>query len=267
MLKQKTDFPRGVLHIGRCEPLLGHELFEPSEKLRAFVEHYWAITWEQQPAITRETVPHPCVHLVLEPGRSELHGVHLKRFTRVIEDSGRVLGVKFRPGGFRAFVDESVARFTGKVVHPATVFGASIDSLEAAATACARARDAFEHMDRFLIAFAPIATGELMSVSAIVQAIVSDRSITRVEMLVPRFGMGLRQLQRTFRAYVGVSPKWVIQRYRLIEAAEQVRNQNGSVDFAGLALDLGYADQAHFIRDFKKLVGKSPAEYHRSLPV
>lgn len=33
---------------------------------------------------------------------------------------------------------------------------------------------------------------------------------------------------------------------------------------ATLALDLGYADQAHFIRDFKKLVGSSPAEYARA---
>jgi AraC-like DNA-binding protein len=28
-----------------------------------------------------------------------------------------------------------------------------------------------------------------------------------------------------------------------------------------LALDLGYFDQAHFIKDFKAVVGRSPAEY------
>jgi AraC-like DNA-binding protein len=37
------------------------------------------------------------------------------------------------------------------------------------------------------------------------------------------------------------------------------------VDWADLSLDLGYADQAHFIRDFKRLVGVSPAEYARRL--
>jgi AraC-like DNA-binding protein len=39
----------------------------------------------------------------------------------------------------------------------------------------------------------------------------------------------------------------------------------GAADLAGLALDLGYADQAHFIRDFKRLVGRPPAGYARSI--
>jgi AraC-like DNA-binding protein len=265
MLKRKVESPRGVLHIGPGEPLLGLERFEPGQGLCPFIEHYWAVTWKRQPRTTRETVPHPCVHLVLEPGRSELHGVYLRRFTRIIEGSGRVLGVKFRPGGFRTFAKESVARLTGKIVHPSTILGRSIQRLEADATSCAEAGEAFRFVDAFLTRFDPTSTSELITVTNIVESIVNDRSITRVELLVPRFGLGLRQLQRIFREYVGVGPKWVIQRYRLIEAAERIRNRAESVDFAGLAFDLGYADQAHFIRDFKKLVGTPPAEYQKTL--
>jgi len=81
---------------------------------------------------------------------------------------------------------------------------------------------------------------------------------------VEEHAIAARQLQRLFREYVGVTPKWVIQRYRLIEAAERLAT-GVTEDFAGLALDLGYADQAHFIRDFKKLVGRPPAGYARSV--
>ena len=63
--------------------------------------------------------------------------------------------------------------------------------------------------------------------------------------------------------YVGVSPKWVIKRNRLQDAAEQLAG--GAVSCAQMALELGYFDQAHFIKDFKSIVGKSPAEYARSL--
>ena len=35
-------------------------------------------------------------------------------------------------------------------------------------------------------------------------------------------------------------------------------------DWAALALDLGYADQAHLIRDFKKIVGRTPVEYAKA---
>ena len=70
-------------------------------------------------------------------------------------------------------------------------------------------------------------------------------------------------LQRLFGRYVGVSPKWVIQRYRLHEAAEQLATGE-SVSQTELALNLGYSDQAHFIRDFKAIVGVSPAAYARA---
>ena len=73
----------------------------------------------------------------------------------------------------------------------------------------------------------------------------------------------MRQLQRLFKEYVGVSPKWVIQRYRLFDAAERIA-AGTIVKGADLALELGYADQAHFIRDFKT-VGRSPADYARSI--
>jgi AraC-like DNA-binding protein len=39
-----------------------------------------------------------------------------------------------------------------------------------------------------------------------------------------------------------------------------------AVDWADLALELGFADQAHFIGDFKKRIGRTPAEYARRLP-
>ena len=74
----------------------------------------------------------------------------------------------------------------------------------------------------------------------------------------------MRALQRLFAEYVGVSPKWTIRRYRLQEAAERLAAAE-SVDWPALALDLGYADQAHFIRDFKRMIGRAPAEYFKRM--
>jgi AraC-like DNA-binding protein len=57
-----------------------------------------------------------------------------------------------------------------------------------------------------------------------------------------------------------VTPKWVIQRYRLHEAAEQLKGPNPP-SLAAIAADLGYVDQAHFAGDFKRVVGRSPARF------
>ena len=86
-----------------------------------------------------------------------------------------------------------------------------------------------------------------------------DPAITRVEHLCAHAGYSKRTLQRLFREYVGVTPKWVLDRIRLHEAAE--RMADGGADWASMALDLGYFDQAHFIKAFKAVVGRSPADY------
>ena len=91
----------------------------------------------------------------------------------------------------------------------------------------------------------------------------ADREITRVADVVSRTGIGERRLQRLFAEYVGASPKWVIRRYRLHEAAERLA-EDVDVDLAALALDLGYFDQAHFARDFRAIVGRPPASYARN---
>jgi AraC-like DNA-binding protein len=55
-----------------------------------------------------------------------------------------------------------------------------------------------------------------------------------------------------------------IQRYRLYEAAMQM--EKGLIpDWAQLSVGLGYYDQAHFIKDFKAVLGRSLEEYIRAM--
>ena len=82
------------------------------------------------------------------------------------------------------------------------------------------------------------------------------------EQLADLAGVSLRTLQRRFHAYVGIGPKWVVQRFRLLDVTA-VAHAGGDVDWAGLAARLGYADQSHLIRAFTRLVGHPPATYAR----
>ena len=77
---------------------------------------------------------------------------------------------------------------------------------------------------------------------------------TTVAELADRFAVSQRTLQRAFADCVGVGPKWVLQRYRMHEAAERIA-AGEPPDAAALAFDLGYFDQSHFIRDFTTQIG------------
>jgi AraC-like DNA-binding protein len=265
MARPKLEKPRGILNVRADEPMPGMWRYWPSDDLAPFVEHYWTIEWDVPEPIVRETLPHPSVHLILEQGRNEeLAGVATSKFTRVIEGKSRVFSVKFYPGGFRPFIDAPVSTLSNRVFDLSEVLGASARGLCDRALAHADHQSTIDVIENFLRAFHPRADDSLFLVQRIAGRVIDDRTITRVEQIVDEFDIGKRTLQRVFDDYVGVSPKWIIQRFRLHEAAERIAS-SANVRWSAIALELGYADQAHFIRDFKKLIGKSPADYSRML--
>jgi transcriptional regulator GlxA family with amidase domain len=93
---------------------------------------------------------------------------------------------------------------------------------------------------------------------------VQDRALVRVDQVAALGSLSVRSLQRLFATYLGVSPKSVLARYRLQDAAAAI--DAGQVeDLAGLAVSLGWFDQAHFSRDFRAVVGMPPSAYlHRA---
>jgi AraC-like DNA-binding protein len=117
-----------------------------------------------------------------------------------------------------------------------------------------------EAVEAFLRARRPPLDPDVAAVNRATELIMLDRTVIRVDQVVERTGIGKRSLQRLFAEYAGVSPKWVIQRYRLHEAAERLA-EGGDLDLAMLAAELGYFDQAHFAKDFKAVVGSPPHRY------
>jgi transcriptional regulator GlxA family with amidase domain len=115
-------------------------------------------------------------------------------------------------------------------------------------------------LDRALAPLAPEAPGPYLDLLGIVGRAAEDRALVRVDQLADLAGTSVRSLQRLFATYVGVSPKAVLARYRLQDAAAAI--DDGEVeDLAGLAASLGWFDQAHFSRDFRSVVGVTPSAY------
>jgi AraC-like DNA-binding protein len=265
MPEVRVDPPRGLLNLESAEGRIRLARYYPSDaSISFFVEHYWIVAWRLagQPPFTSETLPYPSVHVVLEPGDSRVVGVPRGKFTRTLRGDSFVFGIKFRPGGFRPFVDGPVSRFTNRSVAIWSVLQYGAELTEAVLGAGTDAA-MIECAEALLLRHLPEPDPQIPILGEIVEKIAANRSIVRVDQLVGDDGLGRRALQRLFREYVGVTPKWVIQRYRLFEAAERL--SAAEADGAQLAQELGYFDQAHFIRDFKAMVGQTPHAYARTL--
>jgi AraC-like DNA-binding protein len=123
----------------------------------------------------------------------------------------------------------------------------------------ARQRAAVAAVEGWLRGLLPVDEEGLL-VNAVVEYVEADPSVQRVRQVCERFAVSERTLQRLTARRIGLSPKWLIQRRRLHEAAERLSDRPRP-DLAQVAVDLGYADQAHFSRDFRTVTGLTPGEF------
>jgi transcriptional regulator GlxA family with amidase domain len=170
------------------------------------------------------------------------------------------MGVKFLPGTFPVFSARSMVDLVDVVLPLHEVFGEQARQLARRVAGEPDELRAIGQIEEFLRALSPRRDENAELVAGLVARVRDDRNITRSEALARYAGVSLRSLQRMFERYLGLGPKWVICRARVQEAAERV-SAGQVVDWAALAIQLGYHDQAHLIHDFKAQVGFTPAAY------
>ncbi len=257
-----TTSTRGILRPDQLGRAFSLTRLLPPPDLADVVERHWVVRWDlrDRDPYTSEVITHPCVNVCFEPHGAHIYGVQRPKDVRELSGTGWCVGTKFRPGGFAGFTERSLGDLTDGVFAFAELWGEDGDAV---ARAGAR-EDTVEGKLALLCDFlrerrpAPDATADL--VRAVVRDMLTAAPGTKVETIAARHAVSPRQLQRLFAERVGVSPKWVLQRYRLHEAAEQLASGERQ-DWARVAVDLGYFDQSHFIRDFTAYVGQSPARY------
>jgi AraC-like DNA-binding protein len=171
-----------------------------------------------------------------------------------------------RPGGLGAFVSGSAADFTDRVVPLGQALGTDEAALLRQVTAepdeAARVALLAAALEQAVDPERRLPAGRVAEVARLAE---TDRGVRRLADLCDLAGLGPRTLQRMFLQYAGVSPTWVIRRYRLLDAAEAVR-EGKPVSWAEIAAGLGYADQAHLTRDFRAATGQTPAAYAGAQP-
>lgn len=239
---------------------------EPPPDLGDLVDYFWWVRWETTEPHEQEVVPRPVVHLSAEAvdgaPRLLVHGVHPRMFARRLEGAGHTVAAAFRPAGFHPFLRGDVSRLAGREVPALEVLGVEDRAVAEQALACERPEDGAAVLAAWLRGLEPQPDPLVRRLAALVERAEEDTSLVRAEQLAELAGVSLRTLQRWFASHVGIGPKWVVQRFRLLDVTAAAHGHE-DVDWAALAARLGYADQSHLIRAFTRLVGHPPAHYAR----
>ncbi|MGE0129577.1 MAG: DUF6597 domain-containing transcriptional factor [Blastocatellales bacterium] len=249
--------------------------FQVAPPLSKNVECIWALeggNWRESPAPER-ILPDGCVELILnlgapfrehkESGRCDLQPSRfvVGQMTQpvLISPTGPVqlLGIRFAPGGAMPFFSIPPGELTN-----------TIAPLEDIATTLDREITGRVYEARGLSEKARIVEALLLkqmhakeergaSLQEAISEIVRNGGQISIDQLASDLGISGRQLERRFLSEVGIGPKLLCRILRFQQVFRAVEREDKN--WARIAADCGYYDQAHLIRDFRQFAGQTPS--------
>jgi len=235
----------------------------PIDALAPWIRHYWLIRWDLAAPHTQSVLPLPTANATIEEHTDGVGLSSSHRFDKTLEGKGAVFGTTFRSTGLHAFVRVPVHTMATERTRFADAFRGDVEPIRAMGFGGASDVEMVSALDRFWLAEEPRLHPDAAEIERWVELAQSEPAIGRAELLAKRVGIGLRTLERRLREHTGFTPKQLLRRFRLLEASARLEG-GGEIDHAALALTLGYADQAHFARDFAAVVGRPPGKYARA---
>ena len=249
---------------------------KPSHLLANTVRKYWFLEGHinSEEIDVERILPDGCTELIIHYGKpfkivnengpvlQETAFVfgQLQRFIDLLPANHiGVMGVRFHPWGLNQFIKIPSAELKGEAVSLKNLFGDSqqklVDEIFVANNSTQRAGI----MDEFLIArYRHKINNEKLS--GLIDQIHQHRGSLSVDELTRLSGNSERQLERSFHAGIGLSPKAYS---RIIRFQNSLRLASHARNLTDLALNAGYYDQAHFTREFTDIAGHTPRNYFK----
>jgi AraC-like DNA-binding protein len=233
--------------------MLHYRELPPSPRLAAHIECYWTIC-QQGPGPLQRVLPDGCADLLLTQTGSSAALSAVGPMTRYLDHSvpegTRLFGVRFRPGRWRRALAVPGERIVDSIVPLEDLWGSRAGGLrERLAEA-----GSLEESARAVEAALSTPEGD-EPIDRAVAFLVQAGGCVSMDDLARDAGLSPRQFRRVCLDRTGLTPKFLARVLRFRHAAARVgRNEVASA----VALDCGYYDQAHLIRDFREFAGRTP---------
>jgi AraC-like DNA-binding protein len=233
--------------------------FAPPPRLAASVECFWVMRHSERAPVSHRVLPDGCADIIFTSGAGtstlQVAGVMTKFQDFPIISGQTLVGMRFHPGMWTAHVGVPAELLTD--AHP------TLEELWGS-----RARPLLSQIEDLrsskqcvsLLAENVTPT----SITPLQRALAWMRScngLVSLDDVASQAGISLRQFRRLCLQTTGLSPKLLARILRFRYALSRIHNERG--EHAGLAADCGYFDQSHFIADFQRFSGRTPAAFCR----
>ena len=261
---------------------------KPSTLLADFVDNFWLYEGYEAPHVNERILPTGTLELVINLRENELRiyphdetercarysgaivsGAHGRGFISDTEEEAFIIGVHFKPGGAFPFLGCQSDELADMHIDLEALWGASsANRLRMRLCEAATATERFDLLEDALTGqiFRPL---EHHYAVATALETFGDQIEVTVHDIAKKVGLSQRRFIQVFKAEVGMTPKLFSRLQRFQRARAIIHRQEETADWVNIAMDCGYFDQSHLIREFREFSGLSPAaylgQYHRVL--
>ena len=252
--------------------------FNPCPQLTPFVKCYWMLESNGEVLITDKILPDGCIEMIFHFGeqfvknknnapervdRFFVNGQNTIPFTLSPTGVSYLIGIRFFPYGAWPFVHVPMDELTNKFVSLEDLYGDNANQLTEQLINEPPGDRRIQLIEQFLLTELAKSKWTVDPVvNKLVSWVYSDKSKLNLHRFAKEIKYSERQIRRKFMDTIGINPSLFIRVVRFREVLRQLNNGDES-ELLGVALDSGYHDQSHFIRDFKNFTGQTPTEYFR----
>lgn len=247
---QPTITEAGLKCFGLCQ-----EYLFPCETLKGMVHSYLQVRAEKPTPYP--IIPDGSQSIFISPQGSIIGGAQLKVCDIQIMEPGEYFGIRFYPGALRYFFDLNISEITGQFVDekffPCRDFRDLYNNIY-------RYQDFRERADIcekwFLRNYKAQPDSQF---NRALKLIYQSSGNMKIDQLASRVGWSARHLNRIFKLHTGLNTKTFSQIIRIQNACKQLYMTPDSSP--KMALELGFFDQPHFIKDFREYLLSSPGVF------
>lgn len=254
----------------------------PQAPLAAFVEQIWDCAGAPRPLAFERILPIPRASLIINLAEDETRAWHGDGFDvaamRCVRSPGAVLvgpytrsfvidtaeqvavmGVSFRAGGAASFLRERMDALRDRDTGLEDILGEPARGLRERLLDAAGAEARLDVLERWLLRRAESARAHL-AVAHALGVLGAAPHAARMHDVARATGLSPRRFSSVFREQVGLGPKRYARALRFFNVVRDV-HASRQVEWAAVAADCGFSDQAHLVHEFRAFSGMTPGEY------
>ncbi len=257
--------------------------FPRNSILKQFVQYYWVLKSE---TICSEIIPpDPYYDLLFNYGdnslwksddkqirlkRSYLSGIRKKTYNIQSEGKTSYFAIRFYPNVLPFFFNIKVSEIADAPIMISDLNIKPLTNLEALLYEQNNIDNIITIVEKELLQLLMKNehkySDEIEIMNMLINLIVESNGNYKIDDLCKHSGMYYKKIERLFNNFIGTTPKYFMKLTRfsntLINITNLGNNRNNKVDWADIAYESGYFDQAHFIKEFSTFLGMSPTTFY-----